>query len=306
MTGQLTLSRDRKVSPLGSWESKRNRWVPLVRNSLGLLAGDSCPGKTEFCQSCYGVSSEQSAGVRDAMKRNLDLLLEAERIGGMKRMAFLLDDAIRRFKHQARYHRLNASERIFRIHWDGDFFSEDYACAWGLTIQRHPGVRFWAYTRSFTTEVDVVPILAGLTNLELYLSIDKYNAERAKVVMTEWPYVHAALCADIEDNARDLLPGRRSVACPENIGRVGLMTDGVGACVTCRLCPEGIADIRFLTSHAKVTHLPQRTGVVLGERICASPECTNRVPAAAGRGAPLKFCCTRCRLRAAYLRRQSA
>lgn len=300
--GELRLSRDRKVAPVGSFQASRARWIPTIRNSLGLPAGDSCPGRTGFCVSCYGVRSEQSAGVLGALRANHALLLEAETIGAMHE---LLDRAVSRFVRSARRMGLPPEDLLFRIHWDGDFYSEDYACAWGLTIHAHPEVRFWAYTRSFTDEVDVVPILDGLPNLALYLSVDAENAARAGEVLAAWPYARAALCADVEEKARDLLPGRRSVACPENVGRVALMTDGRGACATCRLCPDAVVDVRFLTKHPRVGALPVAVPVTIATPRCANPECSNGVRRPGGLGRPPSFCSVRCRHRAAYLRREA-
>lgn len=303
MSGTLTLSRDRKVSPRGTFQESRNRWVPTVRNSFGLPAGVSCPGRTEFCRSCYGVLSEQSAGVLPSLQRNFELLQEA---GTEDRMVALLDDAVWTFDRAAKRTKLAEEDRVFRIHWDGDFFSLDYARAWRRVILSYPGIQFWVYTRSFTEELDVVPILAGLPNLELYLSVDRYNRDRAAVVLQQFPVVKAALCADVEANARALLPVR-SVACPENVGRVGLMTNGRGACVTCRLCPDGTANIRFLTTHPRVASRPPVSSQLanVGQR-CANPECTSGVPRSGGRGRPARFCSTKCRLRVSYLRRRAA
>ena len=298
----LTLSRDRKAAPSGTYQPKYDRWVPSIRNSLGLAAGASCPGRTEFCVSCYGIQSEQSAGVRSAMRRNLDALLEAGSIEGMTR---LLDEAVDGFAAHADRKRLPAADRLFRIHWDGDFFSEDYARAWRRVLLRHLDIQFWAYTRSFTPEVNVVPILARLPNLELYLSVDRYNHDRAAAVLEEWPSVHAALCADTEAHARALLPDRRSVACPENIGRVSLMSEGRGACTNCRLCVDGAVDVRFLTTNGRgVIRTPVSLAAFPANTTrCASPECDNGVPHFGGVGRPHQFCSTKCRHRAAYLRR---
>ncbi len=302
MREQLRLSRDRKVAPLGIYQASRKRWIPSIRNSLGLPAGVTCPGRTTFCESCYGVKSEQSAGVLSALERNLDLLLAA---GSIDAMTELLDDAVTSFVRSAWRARLDLRDFIFRIHWDGDFFSDDYAWAWRLAIEAHPEVRFWCYTRSFIEDLDVVPILVDLPNLNLYLSVDKENAPRAAGVLARWPQVHAALCADTEANTRELTVNRRSVACPENIGRVQLMTDGRGACATCRLCVDGVVDVRFLSTHPRVSAVAVRVAITTATPRCANPECSNGVQRPPGLGRPPLYCCTRCRHRAAYLRARS-
>jgi hypothetical protein len=242
----LTLSRDRKVAPGGYWDANYGRWVPNIRNSFGLPAGRSCPGQTAWCRDiCYGANAERSAGVHGALERNLELLQEA---GTVEAMAELLTQAVARFAAVAERRRLFPEERIFRIHWDGDFFSTDYAEAWLLTVDRFPEITFWCYTRSFVAPVDVVPILGDVENLRLYLSVDEHNAAAAHEQVRQHPRVHLALCAETYNEAKMLAPGRWSIVCPENDGRMELMKDGRGACVTCGLCPNGRADVRFKTS----------------------------------------------------------
>lgn len=241
---ELMLSRDRKVSPLGIWQASRRRWVPTIRNSFGLPAGVTCPGATKFCDGCYAKLSEQGEGVAGGVARNYRLLLEADGVAGM---TDLLSNAVARFRVQAR--RIDPSLLMFRIHWDGDFFSLDYAEAWATVIRANPGVRFWCYTRSFTVALNVVPVLDGLDNLALYLSIDRHNADRAREVLDQHPSVLGAWCETDYQSARALAGDRAPVVCPENDGRLLLMQDGVGACVRCLLCVDGKRDVIFSTSH---------------------------------------------------------
>lgn len=79
--GALHLSFDRKVSPTGTWQESRRRWIPTTPNSFGLPSGSTCPGATEFCESCYGAASEQSAGVAELLERNRRLLVMLPRTG---------------------------------------------------------------------------------------------------------------------------------------------------------------------------------------------------------------------------------
>lgn len=242
----LKLTKDRKVSPQGTHQTgAMDRWNPSIHNSFGLPAGDSCPGKTPFCESCYAVISEQSKGVRDAMQHNLRLLTEA---GTVESMTHLLAEAVGRFTFEAMQKNLAPRDWVFRIHWDGDFFSEDYARAWAAVIEANSDVQFWAYTRSYVPPVNVVPILAGIPNLALYLSADEWNIERAKLVASEWPQVRLAICTVDYETGRKLAD-RKAIVCPENNGRMPLMKDGRGACVDCRLCPDARADVIFSTSH---------------------------------------------------------
>lgn len=242
----LHLSKDRKVSPHGIYQASRDRWLPTVHNSFGLPSGESCPGKTPFCTSCYAAISENSQGVAEAMRYNLQLLTQARTVSGMTR---LLAHMIARYRMEAQRIGLPPKDRIFRIHWDGDFFSTDYAQAWANVIRDNAGVQFWAYTRSFVPPVDVVPILAGIPNLVLYLSVDEWNAEHARAQVARYPDVLLAYCTIDYKTGRQLAGDRKAIVCPENAERMPLMKDGRGACVDCQLCPKGRSDVLFSTSH---------------------------------------------------------
>ncbi len=311
----LKLTFDRKVSPRGIYQASRNRWIPTVPNGFGLPSGDSCPGMTSFCDSCYASRSENSAGVRELVEHNLRLLQANNRVG----MEVLLDEMIDRYQREADHIDLPAEHRIFRIHWDGDFFSTDYAAAWATVIDKYRTISFWAYTRSFVPPVDVVPYFVGVPNLALYLSVDGDNAAAAAEQAARHPGLRLALCAVDYTTGRALSPpGRRPpIVCPENNGRLDLMADGVGACVSCRLCPDERRDILFSTSHReeKAVHVPapRRRRPVSPlpdfvpfpssiERPCANPDCTEVIPPHVGRGRPRIYHDDSCRA-AVYYRR---
>jgi len=243
----LKLSHDRKVSPRGLWQASRKRWVATIPNSFGLPAGASCPGATDFCVSCYAAHLEPGwPGVAELVDHNLMLL---EQAGTVESMAALLAEAVGRYRTEAQRRGLTDAERIFRIHWDGDFYSLDYARAWRAVITTSPDIRFWTYTRSFVDPVDVIPILAGIDNLALYLSADPHNIDQALERVGEHPDVLLALCDVDYSSARALAPDRPHLVCPENAERIPLMAGGVGACVSCRLCPDAKRDVLFSTSH---------------------------------------------------------
>lgn len=340
--GQLKLSHDRKVSPRGTYQgvwtdsrgrSRRPRWIPKVGNSFGLPSGVSCPGKTEFCVSCYAANLElgwpQVGALTD---HNLHLLLDA---GTTDAMTDLLMEMMGRYWAEVVAKDLDEKETLFRIHWDGDFFSVDYAEAWARTIRAFPAVRFWLYTRSFRPPVDVVPQLVGLPNLALYLSADRHNIDDALAQCEQHPELLLALCDVDYVSARALAPERRSLVCPENAEKIPLMAGGVGACVSCRLCPDGKRDVLFSTTHKEhrtdqqtLPGVPievwldapvrKRTGLPLERRIggsqnipdgpkagpddvaCAWPPCNNRIDRSAGRGRPRLYCCNAHRAQMAY------
>jgi hypothetical protein len=141
-------------------------------------------------------------------------------------------------------------ERVYRIHWDGDFYSRPYAAAWARICAEFPAVTFWCYTRSF----EVVDILAPVANLVTYLSVDQDNATRAKATHKRFPTTHLAFCAETWEGTEELasrFPGEsRGPRCPELTGKVPMVnSEGVGACVTCGLCIFGRNNVRFAIKH---------------------------------------------------------
>lgn len=296
----LHLSFDRKVAPRGWYQHSRRRWVATVPNSFGLPSHTTCPGRTPFCVSCYGDGAEQSAGVLELLNHNWDTLRVAGTYHGVDAMTELLVEMLTRYRAHADADELTDTERLFRIHWDGDFFSTDYADAWATAITANPDITFWAYTRSFRDPVNVLPHLAGLPNLELYLSIDAANVHDALNALDAYD-VHAAWCASTVDDARALAgPDRNPIACPENIGRIGLMTDGIGACVECAICPTGRRDITFTTSTpVGITRRP----IVAGEPAapaapthCRRVGCGKALPPPASKGRRREFCDRTCQV----------
>jgi hypothetical protein len=147
------------------------------------------------------------------------------------------------------------AEMLFRIHWDGDFFSRTYASAWAYVIRRNPDIRFWVYTRSFVPGANVIDILADIPNLSLYLSVDHENENWAPVIIAEYPNVRIAALSDTMTNAADVIESVRGnskpgAKCPELIGAIPLISVKGSACISCGLCPMAKADIRFASSKA--------------------------------------------------------
>lgn len=246
----LTLSSDRKTAPAQVWRPGKQRWEPLVRNAFGLPSGITCPGKTPWCVACYAVDSERYPSTAALLARNLAALVAAATVDGMAELLAALiadyrDEHARACKRAARTLPLT-----FRIHWDGDFYSVDYAAAWALVIRANPDVRFWAYTRSFDA-VNAVPTLAGIGNLALYLSADRYNVDRARAVAATHRGVRIAWCGDTWEEAASL-PGatRAGARCPVQTKRIPLVSDaGQGGCDACTLCIAGKGNVRFSSRH---------------------------------------------------------
>ncbi len=56
------------------------------------------------------------------------------------------------------------AKMLFRIHWDGDFFNDEYAFAWKHVILNNPDIQFWVYTRVKSAAV----MLKNIDNLSLF------------------------------------------------------------------------------------------------------------------------------------------
>lgn len=254
----VRLSADRKVSSCVRRQGSKD--TPALQNAYGLPAGLSCPDRTPFCDGCYAEALEtQWSSVSRLVMGNYHAHVRAGDSVAMH--VALLDRAVSDFVAQfgklERAGRVSADDCIFRIHWDGDLFSETYTRAWARVITAYPSVQFWIYTRSFQW----APILSGIPNVAVYLSVDQYNLERARPYLEADTRLHAAFCADTQADAAALAERlqRRAVPCPENVGRIPLVmhrsgrrsvpveigTDGQGACSACRLCVDGVRDVAF-------------------------------------------------------------
>ena len=114
-----------------------------IANSFGLPAGKaySCPNATSVCEKiCYAGKLEKIyKGTRENLLHNFDLLKGANR----GQMIEMLDKMITEFENDC--DKWNAP-KYFRIHWDGDFFSDDYALAWWTVIKTH------GYTLAFLVQ----------------------------------------------------------------------------------------------------------------------------------------------------------
>jgi hypothetical protein len=240
MTQTLIRSNDRKVAfaatPKGNVK---------VANAFGLPAGKaySCPGATNTCESvCYaGKIEKQYKAVFTNLNANFELLSSLDVEGMTNAIRIMI------WEFAADCDRKN-TEKGFRIHWDGDFFSLDYATAWATVIREFADIQFWVYTRSFVPALNVIPIIADIPNLAVYLSVDHDNEEYAADILAEFPTVRASVLSDTMDNAATTmisLTGKPGAKCPELIKAIPLISEKGGACAACGLCPFAKADIRF-------------------------------------------------------------
>ncbi|MGY1601678.1 GP88 family protein [Geodermatophilus sp. SYSU D00815] len=246
--GSASLLRRSAVRKITNLPSPNGR-TPGIANSFGLPAGPehSCPGATATCERvCYSAKAERYTSVRAMLESNLRALKSHDRAG----MAYLLTGMIAGFRTDCeRAARRGAVVPLdFRIHWDGDFFSYAYAEAWADTIRANADIRFWVYTRSFDpARLDVLQALAGLPNLTLYLSVDPDNVHAAKAARDRHPWAHWAYLAETFASGEHVLAsvsGKR-YPCPENGGRIPLITEKGSACIRCGVCLDGRGDVVF-------------------------------------------------------------
>lgn len=235
---KLKRSKDRKVTNLVTPNGKG----VSIANTFGLPAGRafSCPGATSVCEKvCYAGKLEKVyKGVRAVLMHNWELLRDADEGLAYELIADMIGDFV------ADCERRDAPS-LFRIHWDGDFFGEDYTRAWVRVIRENPTVNFWVYTRTDWA----ARMLRGIDNLSLYFSTDSENAPTGEVLRSEG--VRLAFLADNfqagQERMKELTnkPGAR---CPENTGQIPLISTEGSACVSCGLCIYNKADIVFSAS----------------------------------------------------------
>ena len=232
---KLIRSKDRKVTNAVSPNGK----TPTIANTFGLPAGKdfSCPSQTPTCASvCYAGKLEKIyKGVRNVLLANWELLKDANK----NEMIALLDEMIVDFKKDCDK---READKLFRIHWDGDFFNDTYAYAWKTVIEKHNDVQFWVYTRVPTAAI----ILNGIENLSLYFSTDKDNKEHAKNMSVLG--IRLAYLADTfaigQADMKEMI-GKVGAKCPENKKAIPLISTKGSACVSCSLCVYSKADIVF-------------------------------------------------------------
>ena len=236
---KLKRSNDRKVANAVSPNGK----TPTIANTFGLPAGKnySCPGATSVCEKvCYAGKLEKIyKGVRDNLIHNWELLKNADE----PTMVNLLEDMIADFKKDC--DKRNA-EKLFRIHWDGDFFNDTYTRAWQYVIISNPDIQFWVYTRVKSA----AQLLKGIDNLSLYFSADSDNIKTAVELKQQHGIKMAYLAQNFavgKEQLKDMI-GKSGVSCPENAKKIPLISKQGSACVTCGQCVFNRNDIVFSAS----------------------------------------------------------
>jgi hypothetical protein len=232
----LIRSKDRKVTNAVSPNGK----TATIANTFGLPAGKdySCPNQTPTCAKvCYAGKLEKIyKGVRDVLIHNWELLKDADQPTMEKLLRTMIDD----FRKDC--DKRNA-EKLFRIHWDGDFFNDTYTLAWKNVILDNIDIKFWVYTRVPAA----AQILQGIDNLSVYFSTDKDNKETA-INLNKNNGIKLAYLADtfaIGQEDMKAMIGKPGAKCPENKKAIPLISTAGSACVSCGLCIDNKADIVF-------------------------------------------------------------
>ena len=233
---KLKRSNDRKVANLVTKNGKQ----AAIANTFGLPAGKaySCPGATSICESvCYAGKLEKLfKNVKINLLHNWELLRNAD----MDTMLILLDEMIVEFI--ADCEKKDAS-KLFRIHWDGDFFNDTYTQAWKNIILNNTDIQFWVYTRVKSAAL----MLKDIANLSLYYSTDSENKSVGITLKKDHGIRLAYLANNFLVGQADMkaLTNRPAAKCPENNRQIPLISTKGSACVSCSLCVYSKADIVF-------------------------------------------------------------
>ena len=238
-TPQLKRSFDRKVANLVTKNGKQ----AAIANTFGLPAGKafSCPGATSVCESvCYAGKLEKLfKGVKTNLLHNWELLKDADQKTMEKLLSAMIDEFV------IDCNKKNAP-KLFRIHWDGDFFNNTYTNAWKNIILNNTDIKFWVYTRVHSAAV----MLKGIPNLSLYYSTDSENKEIGVSLKKDHGVRLAYLAKNFAIGQADMkeLFNKPGAKCPENLKSIPLISSSGSACVSCGLCVYSKSDIVFSSS----------------------------------------------------------
>jgi hypothetical protein len=235
----LLRSKDRKVTNAVSPNGK----TPTIANTFGLPAGKSysCPGATSVCESvCYAGKLEKVfPTVKKNLLHNWELLKDADSDTMVSLLSEMIDEFIKDCDKR------NA-QKLFRIHWDGDFFNDTYTNAWKTVILNNPSIQFWVYTRVKSAAL----ILKDTDNLSLYYSTDSENVKIGVDLKINNGIRLAYLAKNFAVGQADMkeMIGKVGAKCPENNKQIPLISTKGSACVSCSLCVYSKSDIVFSSS----------------------------------------------------------
>jgi hypothetical protein len=115
-----------------------NRKLPKDTMIFNLPARVTCPGRTELCSRiCYALKAERQ--YKAVLPARRDNLAASRDPGFPERMIALIKEAAKRGRIKR-----------FRVHESGDFYNQSYLNAWYTIARAVPGIRFYAYTKSYS------------------------------------------------------------------------------------------------------------------------------------------------------------
>jgi hypothetical protein len=218
----------------------KNGKQAAIANTFGLPAGKSysCPGATSVCESvCYAGKLEKVfPSVKVNLLHNWNLLKDADGLTMVMLLTEMIDEFIVDCEKKD-------APKLFRIHWDGDFFNDTYTNAWKVVINNNPDIQFWVYTRVKPAAL----ILKDIPNLSLYFSTDSENVKIGVDLKINSGVRLAYLAKNFAIGQADMkeMIGKPGAKCPENLKSIPLISSNGSACVSCKLCVYSKADIVF-------------------------------------------------------------
>ena len=236
LTTKLLRSKDRKVANAVTKNGKQ----ASIATTFGLPAGKSysCPGATTVCETvCYAGKLEKIfPSVKVNLLHNWELLRNADGLTMVMLLTEMIDDFIADCEKKS-------APKLFRIHWDGDFFNDVYTNAWKFVIEHNPDIQFWVYTRVKSAAI----ILKDIPNLSLYYSTDSENKSIGIGLKTDHGIRLAYLAKNFAIGQADMkaLTSKPGAKCPENKKAIPLISTNGSACVSCSLCVYSKSDIVF-------------------------------------------------------------
>jgi hypothetical protein len=126
--------------------------------AFNLPAVETCPGRSPCCEAhCYAQTGRwRFNAVREALAWNLR----------WARKAMFVPEVCEELRRR--------KVKVLRLHASGDFFDEAYVLRWLEILERSPGVRAYAYTRSWRVPAMEAALarLAALANFQMWYSAD--------------------------------------------------------------------------------------------------------------------------------------
>lgn len=185
----------------------------------------TCPGASILCKLiCYALTGRyRMSNVKNAHKRNL-------LIAKSPKFASLMNHWLRS-RHVI----------VLRIHASGDFFGKRYIKAWIKIVRHCPGVRFYAYTRSWDVP-ELLPLLVELgrePNFEMWFSWDR--------TMSFPPRRKGFRTCYLSESDEDL-PGRKTDLIFRDSKKTVMKKDRLGN----QVCPYDNGVTKTTCSHCKL------------------------------------------------------